>query len=251
MWLKSGILSIFVALTLSVLFKLTDLLGAIRYTLENVHQAIDAALGFWGPVLSLAFVLFFPIYLVVYLRWDDANGGDRQGREKEKRRFDQMDTRLQDTETLSTALTQLQLVLDNQLETLADIDDKAVRTVRVQVILLGVIASAAQIASKSIPINIWMKVGGVLLMGSIITGIFTYTVSDGRAGPQPEAVSQILSTHSSKLNVYLRLLEEHREAISENRDILEDNGRYIFYTQLLLVLGILSSGIGVLLATMP
>lgn len=245
MRLKYGLLSILVGLTLSVLIRLTDLLSAMLYTIENGRRALDAAVEFWTPVLGLTAVLSGLTYVVVYVTRNDEDRGEQV---EKRRQFNEMDHRLQDTDTLSAAITQLQFVLDNQLETLTDIDDKAVRTVRVQVILLGAIASAAQIASKNIPVNIWMKVGGVLLLGSIVGGIFTYTVSDGRAGPEPEDVSTILATHATKSSVYLQLLEEYREAIADNREILEDNGRYIFYTQLLLVLGILSGGVGVLLA---
>lgn len=248
MCLKRGILSLFFALLLSILFKLTDLMSAIRYTLENAHQATKLAWDFWLPILASSLILLLPIYAIIHLLWDDSGSDEEVSK---KWRFDEIDYRLQDTETLETALAHLQLIIENQLETLADIDDKAVRTVRVQVILLGAIASAAQIASRTIHVNLWMKLGGVFLLSSIIAGIFTYTVSDGRSGPRPEDVSRILATRTSKPRVYLRLLEKHREAIAENREILEDNGRYIFYTQMLLVLGILSGGIGVLLAILP
>ncbi|WP_132058212.1 hypothetical protein [Halorussus amylolyticus] len=245
MSLKSGVLSLFLGAIVSVLFRLLGVFDTVRYAYADTDRTLEATLDFWRPVFISTIVLFVLIYVAVYLT---PTGKPDTEDEDKLRKFDTMDYTLQDADVLSTALAQLQFVLDNQLETLADIDDKALRTVRVQVILLGVIASAAQITSRPIPVNIWMKAGGVLVIGSVIAGIFTYTVSDGRAGPRPEDVSRILATHGSKSAIYLRLLEKRRAAISENRAILQDNGRYIFYTQLLLVLGVLFGAVGVLLA---
>lgn len=150
-------------------------------------------------------------------------------------------------EALERNLDRAESVLEEQLRVLADTDDKAVRTVRVEVILLGAIASATQITRQTVPINIWMKVSGALVIGSIVAGIFTYSTSNPDFGPGPKYVYPNFENGDGRSEIYARLLKGYAKAIAHNRAEVNDSGRYLFVTQILLVAGIVTGGIGVLI----
>lgn len=74
-------------------------------------------------------------------------------------------------------------VLDAQRETLADIDDKALRTVRLTAVLLGLFVAAGRLAGPDLFDPGLSAVGIVLLFASIVSSgsVKTLTTSAGTA----------------------------------------------------------------------
>lgn len=152
------------------------------------------------------------------------------------------------TESLERTLDRAESVLENQLALLSDTDDKAVQTVRIEMVLVGVIVSIAQITAKPIPVNIWMRLGGVLVIGSIIAGVFTYSSSSPDFGPDPNYVYSNFESGDTNEDVYLELLQGYDEAISYNSDVVNDSAKHLFVTQGLLIAGIIVGVSGVIFA---
>lgn len=161
--------------------------------------------------------------------------------------FADVDPAGQNEEGLQTALERSQSVLEHQLEALADLDSKAVWTVRLEVVLLGVFASAARMAAD-VPSNVWMKVGSGLFIASMIVGVFTYSVTDPDVGPGPDSLAGLVATKAGEAEWYLTLLDGYGAAIAHNRAVLRDNARYLLWTKLLFVAGVLATALGTLRA---
>ncbi|MFC4447514.1 hypothetical protein [Halorussus aquaticus] len=92
-----------------------------------------------------------------------------------------------------------------------------------------------------------MKTGGALVIGSIVAGVFTYSTSSPDFGPGPTYVHANFEDGDGRTDIYVELLEGHNEAIAHNRGQVNDSGRYLFVTQILLVGALVLGGIGVLI----
>lgn len=148
------------------------------------------------------------------------------------------------TESLERTLDRAESVLEGQLTELTDIDDKAAKTVRIGAILFGAVVSSSQLVPGTLSTNVWMEVGGVLVLGSMVVGIFTYSTSSPDYGPRPSYVRSNIESGEPNEDVYLELLQGYRKAITTNRRIVNDSTRYLFVTQILLAIGIIAGSIG-------
>jgi hypothetical protein len=152
----------------------------------------------------------------------------------------------QDEDGHQAALERSQSVLEHQLEALADLDSKAVWTVRLEVVLLGVLASVTRTFSD-VTVNVVIRLGGTLLVCSIISGIVTYSASRPDAGPGPRYLHSVASSKADAAEWYLEILDGYEVAISHNRTVIEHNVGHLFRTQLLFVLGVVLIAVGLLL----
>ena len=129
-------------------------------------------------------------------------------------------------------------VLDTQQAIITDIDDKAMRTVRLTVILIGVFVTAARINGPAMFHPLLALGGGVFLFLSVVTGVLTYSESDLFLGPNRDYVEQLAAntfTGTTWDDDYLMTVAYW---IGENHDDLEWNGKLFLVTQVLLVLGL-------------
>lgn len=149
-------------------------------------------------------------------------------------------------ESLERTLDRAESVLEGQLTILAETHDRAVRMVRVEVVLLGAIASVAQITPNPISVNVWLEASGVLLIGSIIVGIFTSNSSSPDFGPGPNYVRSNIESGDSNDELYLQLLRGYSEAISYNSEVVSNSATYLFISQLMLIGGVVLGSIGIL-----
>lgn len=82
-------------------------------------------------------------------------------------------------------------VIDAQRVTLSDIDNKALRTVRLTAVLLGLFVAAGHIGGPELFNHELSAVGIILLFGSIVCGIATNSESDIFLGPNRPYVKQL------------------------------------------------------------
>lgn len=87
--------------------------------------------------------------------------------------------------------TETRAVLNHQISIMSDIDDKAMRTVRLTAILLGILAAGFRVAGPGAFTTLWLYIGGGFLFLSIITGAATYGESDLYIGPSRAYIEQI------------------------------------------------------------
>lgn len=216
--------------------------------LSSPTETLVVLVEFWRPVLVLWAVLSLLGLFAVASRRRFAAGSEAVDPEPNEGRIEVVEHAGTTSDALEALLERAESVLQSQLSVLADTDDKAVRTVRVEVVLLGVVASAAQFTSATLPTNVWMRLGGVCFVGSIVAGIFTYSTSSPDFGPGPAYVREPTDEGDSTASVYLQLIRGYGEAIAHNRTVVNVSARCLFLTQSLLVAGLVFGGVGVVTA---
>lgn len=194
------------AFVVSVSAHLLGIIGLAVSAVTSPFETISAVLRFWSPVFVTWFVLTVVFAVVFRLRPSSSSATPETRSLPCFAELETVEYPGARTEALERLLDRAQSVLDEQLTVLADTDDKAVRTVRVEVLLLGGVASAGQITPDTVPVNVWIKVGGALVVGSIVAGVLTYSSSTPDFGPSPESVHSEVETDSGRTDIYLELL---------------------------------------------
>jgi hypothetical protein len=139
-------------------------------------------------------------------------------------------------------------VLDHQIAKVKDIDDKALRTVRIAVLFLGLVFSVTQLEGTSSFVNECTILGGSLLVISIGFGVLTYTVSEPDLGPGPSYVDDLLDSDPDPDEWEATLLAGYGDWMEDTHKVNEENAFWLLCTQACLVVGVLLIGIGVVLA---
>lgn len=129
-------------------------------------------------------------------------------------------------------------VVEAQNETMADIDDKAMRTVRLTAALISVLIAAIQLAPDLFNDGI-LLIGIGLLIFSMIVGIFTYDESNLYVGPRGEYIEQLSADEFSQGQWDQDLLMTFAGMIAENYDDIQWNARLLRWNLRLLVAGII------------
>lgn len=127
-------------------------------------------------------------------------------------------------------------VLESQQTILADIDEKAMRTVRTTVLLIGAVASAVKVAKIELHVGL-AAVGSVFLFGSLAFGLTTYDETDPYLGPNRTYLRQ-LSANEFREGWEEDLIQAYGYWIQENGDDIEFNGLLLRTTQVLLFIGV-------------
>jgi hypothetical protein len=137
-------------------------------------------------------------------------------------------------------------VLEAQRETLADMDTKAVRTVRITVILMGVLLSAWRVEAGLLN-PLFAIVGGLALVGSLATGTFTYSESELYLRPNETYVERLADNEYDGDDWEQELLRNFGRWIDENATEIRFNGRLLSVTQTLFVVGVVAVSASVVL----
>jgi hypothetical protein len=127
-------------------------------------------------------------------------------------------------------------VIETQQETASDIDDKALRTGRLVVVLVGLLVSAVRIADISVTTPL-LILGVALLLCSLISGTVTYSESDLYQGPGRAYLGQLADAGVDDSDWEREHLETLGDWIAENADEIAFNGRLLVLTQVFLLLG--------------
>lgn len=129
-------------------------------------------------------------------------------------------------------------MLEAQRESLTDIDDKAMRTVRTTVLLLGIFVSAIEIGELTV--TAWLAyLGGIMLVVSLLLGLATYDESDPYLGPSSGYVRQLLDDDFEDNTWNEDLITTFAYWIEENGQTVRRNSRLLRWTQISLFLDIL------------
>lgn len=136
-------------------------------------------------------------------------------------------------------------VVDAQLRTLRATDRKAMATARVVAVVLGLLLSAASLAEDpSSAINRWLVTGSGLLLGSLGGAVLTYSVDRPSYGVGPGYLDDLSADVPADSELARDLLSRYADWIADNGDEISSNGTYLLASQALLVLGLVSVGLG-------
>lgn len=135
------------------------------------------------------------------------------------------------------AYTEARAVIDAQNATMADIDDKAMRTVRLNAVILGLLVTAFEFAADMFN-TVALSMAFVLLIISTVCGVITYNESNLYVGPRGEYIEDLARDDFSNPPWEEDLLVTMAGMIAENYDDIRRNSNWLTATQVALVLGI-------------
>lgn len=157
-----------------------------------------------------------------------------------------------DVEALRATREEARQVVDHQIAYLNDIDDRAMRTVRIGVVVLAAFASAVKLGDDAVVSDpasvagVVTAVGAVLLTGAIVSGVLTYSVSDPDFGIGAADVREARRVDGAEAAWLRVLLRGYEEWIAENNRVNRRDATYLWWSQFLLAGGValLSTGVG-------
>lgn len=148
---------------------------------------------------------------------------------------------------LEVTYTEARAVIESQRDVISDIDDKAIRTVRLNAVIVGIVVAAAQLAGASM-FHFPIPSGGTLsLFLSLGAGLITYSESDLYLGPNKAYIEQLSENGFDGRDWEIDLLVRMGDWITANHEHIQWNGRLLFLTQTLLFLGITGIGLSVVI----
>ena len=141
-------------------------------------------------------------------------------------------------ETLRTSQIEARSVLDQQLSTLSDIDEKALRTVRIALLLLGIVLSATAFPDRAVFV-IWLTIPGIVSISvSILFGLLTYTSPDPTVGPSTDFFEDVRVEPYSEAEWRTLLISGYVEWIGDVEELNSSNARTLIFSQLSLGIGV-------------
>jgi hypothetical protein len=160
---------------------------------------------------------------------------------------------------LTIAHQEAQRTIDEQVQTLNDIDSKAIKILRVNVVLVGLVLTAVSFVANSSDsagqltdlINAYSIAGVGLLLLSTVLAALTYSVSTFRGGMSYEDVRQFvgMSEKYSDVQVLEGIVLSYAEWIRFNDTTNIRNSVYITATILTLVYALVALALSVVVAT--
>jgi len=154
------------------------------------------------------------------------------------------------TEALENAVEESRREYDKKVETMEGIDDKAMRSVRTAVILVGLVVSAVSVGGPSAVAELapWPVLVGAFGVGtltvSIVAGIGVHTATRYSSGiGSPHRLDVIEGTYGYD-EWLVEMLRQHDDWSREIADEIDANKRYLEVVQLSLLLGVLALLVG-------
>lgn len=140
---------------------------------------------------------------------------------------DDGDLEKDESQLLEIAREEAHRTVDNQINTLGDIDDKAARIIRLNLILLGILLTGFSIIASNDgaePIttntasimNIYSVLGLVSILLSTILAAFTYTATSQRAGMSGRDIDDMISNDYSPIENYRGLIRGYSKWMQYN-----------------------------------
>lgn len=135
-------------------------------------------------------------------------------------------------ETLRSARDEARTTLNHQLSALDDIDDRAMRTVRIALVVVGLLISATTLDGVRRFVNAVTVSGAVALVVCILTGLSTYSATDPEAGTDPDYLVETLDAPFSEKEWLSTLVAGYAEWIEDARALNETNAQLLVLAQL-------------------
>lgn len=179
---------------------------------------------------------------------DDTGDSDPEITEM-KRRIQELDYQ-GDKEVLRRLSQESGKTLQYQLQSLNDIDSKAISILRVNVLLLGLILTAASlVADSSLDLamfgNIYLYTGIVSLIFSSTIAALTYTASDIEVGIPSDKINEVIDSDLTEEEFELAVAQSHTRWIWFNNKTNIINAPLITLTNILLIISISNLALGV------
>lgn len=153
--------------------------------------------------------------------------------------------------SLEDGVAEARKTLNTQIDNLNDLDTKAVRILRVNVLLIGILLSALTFSAKTDTVsfegflNIYLGAGIFLLLSSTATAGLTYTASDFRVEMSKPNLQTMLDQDLTSHELHLVLTKSYAKWINGNQSTEILNSFYSTSTILLLIYAVTYLALGV------
>lgn len=157
-----------------------------------------------------------------------------------------------DVESLRVTREEAREALDHQIDALNDIDDKAVQTLRLNVLLLGVVLTLASVLASSTVTPVIRRMANSLLVAgvvssaaSMVTAIWVHTSTPYRVGAGPADLHASLSEKPPEDELLAALLYNYATWMEQNARLNRRDGIALFASHvcLFLAMGYYASGV--------
>lgn len=145
--------------------------------------------------------------------------------------------------------------VDNLNSGLSNIDTKASKLMRVNIVVAGLLLSAFSFASKSPHINVESFInsfsisGLVVLVSSIVAAGSTYSAAESRVGVSSDTIRKLVTSNIDQTEVDRGLAKAYARWIDINRRANVKNAFYLSITILLVLASVVLLSIGVFVGT--
>jgi hypothetical protein len=181
-------------------------------------------------------------------------GGDDEdaGKTEMKKAIEELDFQ-GEKEALRRLTEESKTTLEYQIQSLDDIDSKAISVLRVNVLLIGLLFTAASfVADSSLTLsaldNPALYVGILSLLLSSAVATLTYTASDSEVGIEEGKIGEVIESDLTEKEFELAVAHSHRRWIWFNNRTNVLNAPLITLTNIFLIIGLSHLGLGAYLA---
>lgn len=180
----------------------------------------------------------------------DQDGGDDDKQTEMQRQLAKLDYN-GETETLKRLSDEGRITLNHQIDSLNDIDSKAISVLRVNVVLLGLLLTAASLIADSQQValqdfaNNYTFFGVLALLASSAVAAVTYTASDLEVGIEADRIEDVIDSDLSEREFELAVAQSQIFWIRFNNRTNVINAPLITATNILLVVSLVHLALGV------
>jgi hypothetical protein len=212
----------------------------------------DSGGGFWNSITGSAEVSISTRNLWNDEDTKDSNETESSGEEENDEDAEDSDEEEPaDTQALEQTLQDTRAYLDLQVETLNQFDDQATQSLRLNLLVYGLLFTIIALFTRSgQPVEQRLQIfssllvppllGGVVAtLTSIIAAFWVLNTSDAIAGLSPQSVDIILSEEPSYPNFLKKLTKGRKSWIEHNRDVNKKDAGILVTSYLLLFLEIM------------
>lgn len=132
---------------------------------------------------------------------------------------------------------------NQQLGQINTIDTAAVRTVRIALLLLGLLVGGSRL-SPVLNLGLFGTLGMGSLVGALLTGLFVYGTSQLFIGSSLDELEVDYGEDAAPELAHDRLIEEYEDGMRTNRKILHLNGFVLAVARVLLALSVVFVVVG-------
>lgn len=157
-----------------------------------------------------------------------------------------------DVETARELRDEARRTLDHQLEAIDDIDEKAARLLRFNVIIIGLILSVIAILAELEGVDVVAEFQNVFIIGGIalfllsaLLAAVTYTASDTEGGFGYASIHEAIDADLNREEFYVGAASSYANWIEFNDNTNKKNAFLITLTSLLLIAGVIGISLGV------
>jgi hypothetical protein len=166
------------------------------------------------------------------------DGEEAQIRAPSDTERNQPSTAAEDNPARQLLLNEARTTVSQQLGQIDKIDDTAVRTVRITLLLVGVLAGGSNL--EPFPdLGLFGALGTWSLLFSFICGLFVYGTSRVFIGSAPDRLAIGYKEPPIVENTYIEILGEYEDGITDNRQTLRANGFILTLARVSLAIAII------------